>query len=331
MENSKVQIANTSDLVSAKTKEIVSLWMGLDTVVLNLDQALSQRTLGKIQNAAGQCGIRVLMIDADEFKAFEVEMEARMDAAIAANPGYTDLDDLQIDYWDCIIKAVPEIEDYKHRMFTPDSEKPPVNPIELVSNNPNGGGEVRRMFTQHDVDRAIEAATAPLYETLKRFETLFDQMNAEAERQKLDQAAKHEPPQPDDILPTPVVDETYGLRARHAAIVTERSEVHDKWMKALRERDKDAQKMYRERFDALSDERKKIEADPTFRTQCADIIHAGADSTRKYGHKTVDAVADVMHKAVDITANSMDKVGNMVDKKDRLTTEATIVNKPTTN
>lgn len=349
-----IDVAMVSDLVNMKRPEIVKQWSGMDAAVVCLDRQISQKTNSKIKAVAGEVGIRVMTITTQELDLFEAEMTVAMDSAMEKNPELTDLDDLGVNYWVCMMKAVPEINDYEHSFFTPTKPYGPEQPaepkvkemptsplstlgavvqasamvtdtIKLVSDNPQVEKEPRKMYSQSQVDeivdKAVTAATAPLYETLKRFEVIFDKMNEEAELQG---AAKNEPPAltvvTEELLPEPV-DLSYGLRARHAAIVTERSEVHDKWMAALRDRDKEAQKMYRERFDALSDERKKIEADPTFRSTCADLLHAGADSTRKYGHKTVDAVADVMHKAVDITANSMDKVGNMVDKKDRLTTD----------
>lgn len=171
--------------------------------------------------------------------------------------------------------------------------------------------EVSNMYTQDQVNAMIaDAVKAAIEATQKDMMAKFEAMMPKKEEEVKPAA---------ELQPT--LEETaieLGLRARYEAIVVQRKEIHAKWMEAIKTRNKEDEKKYEAEYNTLSDERKKLEADPTFRTKCADLLHGTADATRKYGHKAVDAVADVMHKGVDLTAKGIDKLGNAVDKKDRL-------------
>ncbi|MNO80629.1 hypothetical protein D3C76_718420 [compost metagenome] len=171
-----------------------------------------------------------------------------------------------------------------------------------------------KTYTQAQVDKMIEKALEGPLAAIKRMEDMLNKMTAPAEQAPVvEEAPATEQPVEDGLV--------LGMKAQYAAICTERTEVYALWMKALRDRDKEAEKKHEARYNELSDARKKLEADPTFRTKAADMLHGTANVTRKYGHKTVDAVADVMHKGVDLTAKGFDKLGNMVDKKDRLVSD----------
>lgn len=174
----------------------------------------------------------------------------------------------------------------------------------------NAKEEKEKMYTRKEVDKMIEQALATPMAAIKRMEEMLNKMS---------EPAKQEAPV-EETAPVAEPEENieFGLRAKYAAICTERTEVYAKWMQALRNRNKDEEKVLEARYNELSNARKDMEADPTFRTRCADLLHGTASATRKYGHKTVDVVADVMHKGVDLTAKGLDKLGNMVDKKDRL-------------
>jgi len=325
------QIADVSDIKNAKSVEIIEEWTGLDCVVIHLDAPVTSAIVKKLKGVGKKLGIKIMTMTTQEFDLFEAEMNKIIDEFMEKHPDTPDITAVEFDQWAAMMIAVPDIKDNHHTFMEasePEPEKPAIvqasaiitDAIKLVSNNPNVKPEPRRMYSQEEVDKKVEEALAPLYETLARFEKLFDKMNEEAERQG---AAKHEPPVVEDVPEEPTAEEVvFGLRARYAALDTERKEAHAKWIKALRDRDKEATKIHRERYDQICDEQIKIEADPTFRTKCADILYGTADATRNYGHRTVDAVADAMHKAVDMTANGIDKVGKMVDKKDRLVTEA---------